>query len=119
LTSKIINMAEKIKDAEDRLLESLFRAEPIADAGFSDRIVARIRRVIWVRRLALPVAMLIGSAIAVKPLLQLGSVFAAFGGKLPGVSIAVPTAMAAQLPVLLTIGSVMLIAVFLFQLSEE
>lgn len=112
-------MAEKIKDAEDRLLESLFRAEPIDDAGFSDRIVARIRRAIWIRRLALPVAMLIGSAIAVKPLLQLGSVLAAFGGKLPGVSIAMPAAMAAQLPMLLTIGSVMLIAVFLFQLSEE
>ena len=48
-------MAEKLKDAEDRLLESLFASEPIADDGFSRRVVTRIRRRIWVRRLALPV----------------------------------------------------------------
>jgi len=71
LTSKIINMAEKLKDAEDRLLESMFRSEPIADEGFSGRVVARIRRRLWVQRLALPIAMLVGGAIAVKPATQL------------------------------------------------
>ncbi len=71
MTSKIINMAEKLKDAEDRLLESLFAAEPIADNGFSARIVKRIRRRLWLRRLALPVAMVIGGAIAVKPASEL------------------------------------------------
>jgi hypothetical protein len=71
LTSKIINMAEKLMDAEDRMLESIFRSEPIADGGFSRRLVARIRRRIWVRRLALPIAMLIGTAIAIKPASQL------------------------------------------------
>jgi hypothetical protein len=71
LTSKIINMAEKLKDAEDRLLESMFAAEPIADDGFSDKVVTRIRRGIWLRRLALPVAMVIGAAIAVKPASEL------------------------------------------------
>ncbi len=64
-------MAEKLKDAEDRLLESMFRSEPIADDGFSRRVVMRIRRRLWVRRLALPVAMLIGGAIAIKPATQL------------------------------------------------
>ncbi len=64
-------MVEKLKDAEDRLLESMFRSEPIADDGFSGRVVSRIRREIWVRRLALPVAMLIGGAFAVKPATQL------------------------------------------------
>ena len=58
-------------DAEDRLLESMFKAEPIDDDGFSDRVVGRIRRRIWVRRLALPVAMFIGVAIAIKPASQL------------------------------------------------
>jgi len=58
-------------DAEDRLLETMFKSEPIADDGFSRRIVGRIRRRIWVRRLALPVAMLIGGAIAIKPASQL------------------------------------------------
>jgi hypothetical protein len=64
-------MAEKLKDAEDRLLESMFAAEPIADDGFSKRVVSRIHRRIWLRRLALPVAMVIGGAIAIKPASEL------------------------------------------------
>ena len=64
-------MAEKLKDAEDRMLESLFAAEPIADDGFSQRVVGQIRRRVWVRRLALPVAMVVGGAIAIKPASQL------------------------------------------------
>jgi len=64
-------MAEKLKDAEDRLLEAMFRSEPVADEGFSDRVVSRIRRRLWVQRLALPVAMLVGGAVAIKPATQL------------------------------------------------
>ncbi|NIL94813.1 MAG: hypothetical protein GTO71_10360 [Woeseiaceae bacterium] len=64
-------MAEKLRDAEDRWLESMFAAEPIADDGFSRRVVGRIRRRIWIRRLALPVAMLVGGVIALKPASQL------------------------------------------------
>ena len=64
-------MVERRKDAEDRILEAMFRAEPIADDGFSRRVITRIRRRLWVRRLALPVAALIGGAIAVKPAWQL------------------------------------------------
>ena len=71
MTSKIINMAEKLKDAEDRLLESMFRSDPIADDGFSRRVVMRIRRRLWVQRLALPVAIVIGAAVAIKPATQL------------------------------------------------
>ncbi len=71
MTSKIINMAEKLKDAEDRFLESMFAAEPIADDGFSQRIVGQLRRRLWLRRLALPVAVAIGGAIAIKPAAQL------------------------------------------------
>ena len=68
MTSKIINMAEKIKDAEDRLLESLFDSQVVADDGFSAGIVNRINRRLWLRRLTLPVAAVIGGAIAFKPL---------------------------------------------------
>jgi hypothetical protein len=64
-------MADKLRDTEDRLLEAMFRSDAIADDGFSSRIVKRIRRGIWVRRLTLPVAILIGGGIAVKPLSQL------------------------------------------------
>ena len=64
-------MADNTSDAVDRLLASAFEAEPIADNGFSARIVTKIRRRIWVNRLALPVAVVIGAAFALKPALQI------------------------------------------------
>ena len=64
-------MAEKRKDAEDRMLESLLQSAPIADDGFSHRVVMRIRRRLWLRRLSLPVAMFVGGAIAIKPATQI------------------------------------------------
>jgi len=64
-------MAESMKDAEDQLLESLLGSEPIADDGFSDRVVRRLRRRMWLRRLALPVAAAVGATIALKPLATL------------------------------------------------
>jgi len=68
LISKIIIMAERIKDEEDRLLESMFASPPVADDGFSIRVVRRVSRRVWLRRLALPVAAIIGGIIAIKPL---------------------------------------------------
>ena len=68
MTSKIINMAERMKDAEDRLLESMFGAAPIADNGFSGQIVKRIRRKLWIRRITLPVAVLVGLLMAFRPM---------------------------------------------------
>jgi hypothetical protein len=64
-------MADKTSDAVDRLLASAFAAEPIADNGFSARIVSKIRRRIWVNRLALPAAVVVGAAFALKPAVQL------------------------------------------------
>lgn len=72
MKSKVINMADRTSDAEDRLLESLFHAEPIADNGFSKQVVSRIRRTIWIRRLALPVAAAVGAVFALRPALELG-----------------------------------------------
>jgi hypothetical protein len=63
-------MADKRKDAEDRFLESIFQPERIADEGFTDRVVRTIRHRIWVQRLALPLAVLLGGAISIKPLFQ-------------------------------------------------
>ncbi len=76
MTSKIINMAERIKDAEDRLLESMFESAPIADNGFSARVVKRVRRRLWLQRLALPVASIVGGAIAIRPLADFVTVIA-------------------------------------------
>ncbi|MGB5626487.1 MAG: hypothetical protein WBM61_12180 [Woeseiaceae bacterium] len=83
MTSKIINMAERIKDAEDRLLESMFDAAPIADDGFSASVVRRVRRGLWLRRLAVPVAALIGGAIAIKPLTGVVTVVARLSSMVP------------------------------------
>lgn len=66
-------MRDKAKDAEDRLLEVMFRSVPMADDGFSRRVVARIRRRIWLRRLVLPAAALVGGSIAARPVLELVS----------------------------------------------
>jgi len=71
LISKIINMAERLKDKEDARLEALFRSAPIEDNGFSERVVSRVRRGIWIRRWTLPLAALIGALIAAKPAAQL------------------------------------------------
>jgi hypothetical protein len=107
LTSKIINMAEKIKDAEDRLLESLFESPPLADDGFSIKIVRKVNRRLWMRRLTLPTAAVIGGAIAFKPLTGLVSV-------LSGLSTMIPTELvsgaASSIPQLQTIvlGAVLL-----------
>ena len=73
MRSKIINMAERLKDSEDRALEALFRSEPVPDDGFSASVVSRVRRRLWVQRFTLPAALLVGALIAAKPLLQLGS----------------------------------------------
>ena len=86
-------MADKIKDADDLMLESMFRSEPIADDGFSNRVVRRVRRKIWIRRVTLPVAAAIGVSIAAKPFAALvTSVFGLLGAlqvdvPLPGVAL--------------------------------
>lgn len=64
-------MAERLKDSEDRKLEALFRPDPVPDDGFSARVVMRVRRRLWVRRLSLPVAFVMGGLVALKPALQL------------------------------------------------
>ncbi len=64
-------MVDRLKDNEDKLLESLFGSEPVPDNGFSAGVMTRLNRRLWVRRLALPTAFLVGAVIAVKPLSQL------------------------------------------------
>ncbi len=64
-------MADAMKDAEDLVLEKLLGSEAIADDGFSDRVVKKVRRRLWVRRLTLPIAAAIGLSIAAKPVLSL------------------------------------------------
>jgi hypothetical protein len=76
-------MAERIKDAEDRLLESMFDSAPIADDGFSATVVRKVRRRLWLRRLAVPVAAVIGGAFAIKPLTGLVMIVASLSSLVP------------------------------------
>ena len=71
MTSKIINMVERMKDDQDRALEALLRSRPIDDGGFTARVMGRIRRRELVRRLALPVAVALGLLLALPPALRL------------------------------------------------
>ena len=119
MTSKIINMVNKLKDAEDRLLESLFRSDPIADNGFSQRVVAGIRRRIWVRRLTLPLAILIGGGIAARPALELAALA---GNLLTVVPQSLLEAPAASIPQIQTVvlGALLLVAVVVgMQMLED
>jgi hypothetical protein len=112
-------MAEKIQDAEDRLLDAMFQADPIADDGFSDRVVRRIRRQIWVRRLALPIAMVVGAAIAVKPAAQLLSIGSQVFDSIGTESLLPQSMLVAQLPVILIGGLALALVMATFRLFEE
>ena len=112
MTSKIINMAERIKDAEDRVLESMFDSTPIADDGFSTRIVRKIRRRVWLRRLALPLAAVIGGAIAVKPLAEVVTAAVRLSSLLPEELVTATTSLIPQVP-MIVLGGMLLAACLL------
>jgi hypothetical protein len=76
-------MAEHTRDDADRMLESMFASDPIADDGFSIRVVRKVRRRIWVRRLTLPIAALVGAAISFKPLVGLVTTLTGFAQLVP------------------------------------
>lgn len=112
-------MADRTTDREDELLASLFAAEPIADDGFSDRVVRKLRWRLWARRLTLPVAALIGFAVAVNPLLEVLAL-------MPSLATFVPsgwsTGLSALLPdtQMLIIGAmILLVGVGALQLLDD
>ena len=76
-------MVERMKDQEDVRLESLFASEAIVDNGFSANVLRKVRRQMWARRLALPVAFVIGTAIAFKPLMSLVTMLAGLLSLIP------------------------------------
>lgn len=115
MKSKIINMADKIKDPTDRMLESMFRSEAIADDGFSDKVVSRVRRTIWIRRLALPVATLTGAAIAVKPAFELMAFVPRLLSLVPAEVTSVPMSILPQLPLIVLGGMLLAVAMAFVQ----
>jgi len=112
-------MAEKTSDAVDRLLAAAFASEPIADDGFSDSIVARLRRRIWVRRLALPVAVVVGAGIALKPAVQLFSALLPLLNVVPVELASAPMQFLPQLQLIVLGGMTFAAAITVIKMLEE
>jgi hypothetical protein len=112
-----------MKDAEDLKLESLFATETIADNGFSARIQKRIKRQLWVRRLTLPIAVLLGGAIAIKPLVGLITAMPKLFSVLPAiVSSNLPQIATAGLPQMSTImlgGMLVVVVITVARVLED
>lgn len=119
MKSKVINMADKTSDALDRLLESSFHSDPIPDDGFSGRIVFKIRRRIWINRLALPVATLVGAAFALKPATQLIVALLPLLDVVPIDTISAPMQFLPQLQMIVLGGMACAAGIALFNLVEE
>ena len=119
MQSKVVNMADRLKDSEDAALEALFKSEPIADDGFSARVVARVRRRIWVRRLALPTAVAAGAAIAGPAVLDVASVMTDLVGLIPFGWLAPPTDLLPQASVTLIVGAAAVAALFAIPALED
>lgn len=81
MQSKIINLGDYRMDHEDRVLRDMLAHPPLADDGFSDRVVRRIRRRSLLERWLLPGAAVAGGVIAVKPA---SGLLAALAGRVAG-----------------------------------
>lgn len=112
-------MAEKISDAEDRLLESMFRSESLADGGFSKKVVARIRRRLWISRLSLPVAAVLGGVMAFEPVVELARAMPTLMNLIPSEVFAMPQQFMPQVE-FIVLGGMLLAAgmAFLNTLAE-
>ena len=100
-------MVERMKDEQDRMLESLFASAPIEDDGFSARVLGRIRRRIWLRRLALPVAVVVGALVSFKPLAGLVKALAGLSAAIPLDQLNLPVGAMPQLQTVI-LGAVLL-----------
>lgn len=112
-------MAEKLLDAEDRLLESMFRSEPLADGGFSQKVVARIRRRLWISRLSLPIAAVVGGVMAFEPAVGLVRAMPTLMNLIPSEAFAMPLQFMPQIQ-FVVLGGMLLAAglAFLNTLAE-
>lgn len=105
-------MADRLKDELDEELTMLFRAEPVADDGFSEHVTRLIRRRMRIRRVALPIAAVIGGAIALDPLASLVRFLADLSRALPFDLVRETSGWIPSLP-LLGLGGMLLVAMML------
>jgi hypothetical protein len=113
-------MVDRIKDKEELRLEAMFRSDPLPDIDFSKKVMTRLRRQIWVRRLAMPVAILLGGLIAFKPaselVITLSKVMNVLPASLTSVSVDIPSIPVESLPQVSTylIGGLMILVTLFF-----
>jgi hypothetical protein len=113
-------MAERTKDKEELRLEAMFRSDPLPDIDFSRKVMFRLRRQIWIRRLALPVAIFLGGLIAFKPAAELvttlSKVLNVLPASLTSVSVDLPSIPVESLPQVSTylIGGLMILVTLFF-----
>lgn len=119
MTSKIINMVERIKDKEERRLEALFRSDPVPDDGFSRRIVTRVRRRIWIRRLLLPSAFVIGGLFAFKPVSEFVAALSKILTVIPTDFVEIPAGSLSQLPTFMAGAAILMAALMFVRALEE
>jgi hypothetical protein len=112
-------MADRLKDNEDLVLEALFRAEPIADDGFSKQVVGTLKRRIWTRRIMLPAAVFVGSAIAAKPVSVLLGSLGDLLNSVPGAATALPLDSLPSAYTLVAGGMLLAVALFGLNMLEE
>ena len=101
------------------MLESLFAAEPIADAGFSDAIMKRIRRRLWLRRLALPAAVLLGAAVALEPAANLVQALAGLSAFVPEKTISLPSGWVPTFQTVVLAAMLLVTGIFGVRMLEE
>ena len=119
-------MVERIKDKEELRLEALFRSDPVPDLGFSDKIVVRVRRQMWIRRLTMPIAMLVGGLIAAKPagelIVAISKVLTVLPSNLTSVSVnlpSVPAVSLTQMTTMVLLGAIAVVAIAFIPALED
>lgn len=105
-------MAERIKDAQDRRLESMFESEPLMDDGFSINIVRKLNRRLWFRRLVLPVSASIGGVVAFKPLVGFVKTLSSFAALIPSDFLSATTVSIPQLPTVVMGAALLAVCLF-------
>ena len=119
MTSKIINMAEHMKDEQDRMLEAMFASDAIADDGFSAQVIRRVRRQMMLRRFTVPLAVLVGGLIAFKPFSAIVGVAYQLLLQLPDELVASTVASLPTLQLVVTGGLVLCAAIFSLSMLED
>ena len=119
-------MVDRLKDKEELRLEAMFKSDPLPDLDFSKRVMTRVRRQMWIRRLTMPIALVIGGSIAIKPaselVITMTKVFNVLPANLTSVAVDLPSLSIDSLPQLTTLfvsGAVALIALGFVRVLED